>query len=186
VPESLEAVAVALALAYLVLAIRENAWCWPAGMASTAIYLWVMSRAALYMEAALQVFYLGVSVYGWWRWRRSGPVLPITTWPVRAHLVALGAVTTLAAASGTWLAGHTDAALPFLDSWITWSSILTTWMVARKVLENWLYWLVIDSICIYVYISRDLLLTAALFAIYLLLAVAGFRAWRRRLGAVAA
>jgi nicotinamide mononucleotide transporter len=179
------AAAVILALAYLALAIRESLWCWPAGMASTAIYLVLMYRAALYMETALQVFYMAVSAYGWWRWRgggaRSAP--RISTWRWQQHGAALCAVLALSAASGAWLATATDAAFPYVDSFITWGSVVTTWMVARKIFENWVYWFVIDSLCVYVYASRGLALTAGLFVLYLVLVVIGFRTWLRRLRA---
>ena len=96
-------------------------------------------------------------------------------------MAALAGVLALSAVSGAWLTASTAAALPYLDSFIAWGSILTTWMVARKILENWLYWFVIDSLSIYVYLSRGLLLTAALFGVYLVLVVIGLRTWRRRL-----
>ncbi|MFU8764552.1 MAG: nicotinamide mononucleotide transporter, partial [Haliea sp.] len=97
-----------------------------------------------------------------------------------AHLLAVTAVIAASAGSGFLLAQYTDAALPYLDSFTTWGSILTTWMVARKILENWLYWLVIDSASIYLYLERGLTLTAALFAVYLIIVVFGYRRWLRQ------
>jgi nicotinamide mononucleotide transporter len=186
VAEIAEAVAVALALAYLVLAIRENRWCWPAGMASTAIYLVVMYRAALYMETALQVFYLAVSVYGWRHWGRERHTLPITSWPLSTHALALALLFALSVVSGAWLASATDAAFPYLDSFIAWGSVVTTWMVARKVFENWAYWFVIDSAAIFVYLNRGLTLTAVLYGVYLVLVLVGWRAWRQHMQQVTA
>ena len=179
-----EIAAVVLAIAYLVLAIRQHIGCWPAAIASTTIYIGLMYEARLYMESALQVFYIAVAVYGWQQWRRGGPggrPLAVQTWPWPRHAVAIAAILALSAGSGYALARYTSAALPYLDSFTTWGAIVTTWMVARKLLENWLYWFVIDSVSLYLYVSRGLLLTAALFALYLVLIVIGYRRWRASL-----
>jgi len=187
-----ELIAVLLGITYLLLAVRESLWCWYAAFVSTAIFLWLFWEVNLLMESALQLYYLAMAVYGWYQWRhgsrsgRAAPAaaaasssqpLPIGTWHLRTHLLAIAAVIAASAGSGYLLAQHTDAALPYLDSFTTWGSILTTWMVARKILENWLYWLVIDSASIYLYLERGLLLTAGLFAIYLVIVVFGYRRW---------
>ena len=96
-------------------------------------------------------------------------------------LLALLLVGLLSLASGRLLAINTAAALPWLDSFISWASLLATWMVARKVLENWLYWFAIDSLSLGVFLSRGLYLTAVLFAVYLVLIVIGYRRWRGQL-----
>ena len=132
------------------------------------------------MESALQVYYLAMAVYGWWQWQHgdsSDGELRISRWPPRVHFYAIGAVLLISAGSGQLLREYSSAALPFLDSFTTWGAVLTTWMVAKKVLENWLYWLVIDSVSIYLYVDRELYLTAGLFAAYIIIAVFGFRAW---------
>lgn len=176
-----EALAVALGVAYLLLAMRESLWCWYAGFASTAIFLLLFWEVNLLMESALQVYYLAMSVYGWWHWRQgaAGEPLPISRWPASRHAMAIAAVALAAFASGALLSRYSEAALPYLDSFTTWGSILTTWMVARKLLENWLYWLVIDSASIYLYLDRGLYLTAILFAVYLVIAIFGFLQWQR-------
>jgi nicotinamide mononucleotide transporter len=176
-----EAVAVVLAVAYLVLAIRESVWCWAAGMASSAVYLGLFFDAGLYMESALQLFYIGISIYGWMHWSRPAAALPVVTWTLARHASLLGLIAVLAVLNGALLAAFTPAALPYLDSLIAWGSVITTWMVARKVLENWLYWFIIDSLSAYIYARRGLWLTAGLFACYLPLIVIGYRAWRRPL-----
>ncbi|TDJ44062.1 MAG: nicotinamide riboside transporter PnuC [Gammaproteobacteria bacterium] len=179
-----EGAAVVLAIVYLALAIRQNLWCWAAAFASTSIYLVLMYAALLYMESVLQVFYLGMAVYGWYHWRH-GPdpdhALPVKTWSVATHVRVIAGVFALAGLSGALLGRYSDAALPYLDSFTTWGAVVTTWMVARKILENWLYWFVIDSVSIYLYVSRELYLTALLFAFYLVLIVIGYIAWRREM-----
>ncbi|HEX6997248.1 MAG TPA: nicotinamide riboside transporter PnuC [Gammaproteobacteria bacterium] len=179
---ALELTAVALAVAYLVLAIRQNPWCWPAALASVLLYVVITVDARLYMDAALQAYYAAMAVYGWYQWRRGGAEhtgVSITVWPLRLHAAAIVGTLALTAAVGTWLAANTDAAYPYLDSFATIGSIVTTYMVARKVLENWIYWLVIDSLYVYIYATRGLLPTAALFGFYLVLVVIGFRRWLR-------
>lgn len=179
---ALEAFAVVMGIAYLLLAVRESLWCWYAAFAGTCAYLVVFWQADLVMESALQLYYLGMAGYGWWHWRggatrEDNASLAITTWSPRQHLLAIGAVVVLASISGALLSRYTNAALPLVDSFTTFGAVLTTWMVARKVLENWLYWFVIDGVSIALYIQRELYLTAGLFAVYVVIVVIGYRRW---------
>lgn len=180
-----EATAVVLGIAYLLLAVRESLWCWYAAAASTAIFLFLFWDVSLLMESGLQVYYLVMAGYGWWQWQHggnsndsNGTQLEISRWSARQHFIAIAVVLIAAALSGRLLATNTDAALPYLDSFTTWGAVLTTWMVARKVLENWLYWLVIDAISIGLYLDRGLYLTALLFVVYIVIACYGFWQWR--------
>ena len=176
-----ESVAVVFALLYLVLAVRRSIWCWYAALLSTLVYLVIFYNKLLYMESALQVFYIAMAVYGWWQWRggeTGNDDLPISrlTWSQHFKLIATILVGT--AAFG-FIMSKTAAALPWLDSFTTVSAVIATWMVARKILENWYYWFVIDSVSIYLYMSRDLFLTVLLFGIYLILIVVGIVVWGR-------
>jgi nicotinamide mononucleotide transporter len=176
-----EILAVVLAVVYLVLAIRQNIWCWAAAAASTFLYLFIMFQANLYMESGLQLFYLAMAAYGWYEWRNGGTdgkALEVSTWPARYHLYAICSVFLLMLISGQLLSRYSEAALPFLDSFTTWGAIIATFMVARKLLENWIYWFVIDAVSIWLYFSRELYFTAALFAVYLVMIVIGYRSWR--------
>ncbi len=176
----LEATAVILGVAYLLLAVRESLWCWYAAFASTTIFLFLFWRVNLLMESALQVYYLVMAVYGWWQWqhgREGDGQLEISSWRLSQHSRAIGAILLCSVVSGGLLREYSTAVLPFLDSFTTWGSIVTTWMVARKILENWLYWLVIDSVSIFLYLDRGLYLTVLLFALYLVIALFGYRQW---------
>ena len=180
---ALELVAVALAVLYLVLVIRENVWCWPAALGGTLLSLVVFVDAKLYMEAALQVFYAAMAVYGWQQWVRGGAggePIAIGVWPWRRHALAIGGILISTWVFGSVLAARTDAALPYLDSFTTIAALVTTYMVAKKVLENWIYWFVIDSVSVYLYVSRELFLFAALFVGYLVMIVIGYRVWVRQ------
>ncbi len=179
-----EVAAVLLALTYLVLAIRQNAACWLAAILSTSIYIVLMFQVGLYMESALQLFYIAMAFYGWYSWTHGdGPEheLAVSSWPLKRHIIPLSLILVLSLISGYLLANLTAAAMPYLDSFTTWGAIVTTWMVARKIIQNWHYWFIIDSVSVYLYINRGLWLTALLFIVYLVLIVIGYRAWRKNL-----
>ena len=163
----LETVAVLLAIAYLLLVIRQNILCWPAALISTALYMVIFAEARLFMESVLQVFYGAMAIYGWVRWRRGEgeQALPVRTWSSRQHAVALLSIVCLTLAFGAALQ-LTTAALPFADSFTTVAALVATYMVAQKLLENWLYWFVIDAVSVYLYVSRGLWLTALLFGLF--------------------
>lgn len=180
---NLETLAVALGVAYLVLAMRENSLCWYCAFFSTALYVWIFGDVSLYMESALNVYYMGMAIYGWFQWQRGGvnhEGLEIVRWTVKQHGLAISTIVLVALVSGYLLSIGTDARLPYLDSLTTWGSILTTVMVARKVLENWLYWIAINTISIYLYLDRGLEQTALMFMLYLVLAILGYYAWRKK------
>ncbi|GGY49270.1 nicotinamide mononucleotide transporter [Bacterioplanes sanyensis] len=178
-----EVVAVALGIAYLVLAMRQSNWCWYAAFGSTAIFSWLFWDVSLVMESALNVYYLAMAIYGWWVWRSGATAnretRPVVSWAWPRHLGVIALVLALTLVSGFLLERNTNAALPYLDSFTTWGSVITTFMVARKVLENWLYWQVFNSCAIVLYLDRELYLTAVLMAVYLVLAVIGWFMWRR-------
>jgi nicotinamide mononucleotide transporter len=177
---ALELIAVLAALAYLILAVKENVLCWPAALVSTFIFLFVFWRVRLYMESALQVYYIAMAIYGWYEWTKAGPdngTLPVSTWRKEQHIAALLLITLGTAATGYYLQTSTEARLPYLDSFTTWSSVITTYMVAKKILENWAYWLIIDSVSIYLYLDRELYFTALLFAIYIIIIFFGWFSW---------
>tara|TARA_B100000809_G_scaffold89718_1_gene88219 strand:+ start:1747 stop:2391 length:645 start_codon:yes stop_codon:yes gene_type:complete len=178
----LELIAVVLAIAYLLLAVRQHIACWYAAFISTAIFLYVFWQVNLYMESGLQVYYLGMAVYGWWAWQRGRsegkPGLTISTWSLRQHLIVIGIVVVATFVSGTLLSG-TEQRLGYLDSFTTWGAVVATFMVTRKVLENWLYWIVIDSASLYLYFDRELYFTMILFLVYLVIIFFGFRNWLR-------
>jgi len=159
----LEAASVALALAYAFLAIKRNRWCWVTGGLSSAILIYLALNARLPMQAALQVYYVVISAYGWWYWTREEEAqgtLVVSTWPIRGHLVACAAVVLISALTARWLATQTQAAWPFLDSFTTWGSLYATWLQARVKLENWLYWIFIDSVLSFLFGSQGLYLYA--------------------------
>jgi len=177
-----ELVAVLLAVAYLLLAVRQNPLCWVAALIGTAIFTALFWQVQLLMQSMLNVYYMVMAVYGWWSWRHGGAgdaQLPIVRWPWRHHLLAVVIIVASTLISGSLLDLHTGAARPYLDSLVTWGAVVTTFMVARKVLENWAYWMVINSLAVVLFIDRGMHLTSALHIVYLVISVFGWASWVR-------
>lgn len=158
------------------------------------LYSYIFWQVSLYLEAVLQIFYIAMAVYGWSAWGRqlldehshhqshdqAHDQSHIQTWTGQQHLVACITIVSLSLILGWAMQEWTDAALPFFDAATTVCALLATWMVTQRLLENWLYWIAINTVSIGLYLSRDLSLTAALFAGYVILAIVGYRAWRRQ------
>ncbi len=180
----LEILAVVFAVLYLLLAMREHVACWLFAALSTLIYIALYHRVALLSESLLNVYYLAMALYGWWRWRggHSGLEPPIQSWPWRKHMPWVLLCAACVPALAWWTARH-GAAFPLLDAFTSVFAVLATWLVARKVLENWYYWLLIDSINIFLNWHRGLQLTAGLYVAYVVLVVLGLLQWRARLAA---
>ena len=177
-----EVVAVLAAIAYLGLAIRQNIYCWLFAAISTAIYIGLFIEARLYMESVLNAFYLLMAGYGWYVWRSGrsdGHDKPVVKWPLKTHSIAIVALVLLALINGYLLTEFSDAAFPYMDSMTTWFAIWATFLVARKVLENWWYWLLIDAASVFIYWLRDLQLTSLLFVVYVIMIPFGLASWSR-------
>jgi len=177
----LEAAGVGFGLLYIYLAAKESIWCWPAGLISVIIYLFICFGAKLYAEVGLQFYYLGASLYGWYHWNKQNDQdsLPISTLNIKQHLlfIGIGGITTVVL--GYLLSTHTDASIPYVDSFTTIFSLLTTILVTRKVLENWIYWIVVDSVGAYQYYYKELYLTSLLFVLYVIIVVFGYLKWKK-------
>ncbi|MDX2427748.1 MAG: nicotinamide riboside transporter PnuC [Xanthomonadales bacterium] len=184
----MEVTAVVFAMAYLLLAVRENVLCWLFAFLSTAIYTVLFWDVSLLMESALNVYYMAMAVYGWYQWTRGGSngddqphALTVRSMSAKQHVIVIAAIASLTVVSGYLLSEHTTAAWPYVDSFTTWASVITTYLVTRKLLQNWLYWIVIDTVSVPLYIDRGLNLTALLFVAYVVIAVVGYFKWRDHL-----
>jgi nicotinamide mononucleotide transporter len=164
------------------LSVRQNIWSWPTAIVNVVLYAVVFYEARLYADMGLQVVYAVLSVYGWYEWRYGGEgrtELRVTRTSIRE-----GAALGLIAGVGSMLLGallhrSTDAALPFMDSFLSSTSLVAQWMMTRKKLENWLLWVVVDVLYVGMFIFKGLYLTAALYAVFVALAVRGYVDWRR-------
>jgi nicotinamide mononucleotide transporter len=175
-----EIAAVAFGIAYILFAIQERRACWIAGGISTALYAAVFFDAGLPMQAVLQLVYVAISVYGWLAWGRDdGKVPPSAPLRFRVHLIALAGIALASAASAPLIARYALAASPIADSMGTWASLYATWLLARRYIDSWYWWVVIDTGLAALFANQGLWPTAALYLAYALLAVAGWKSWRR-------
>jgi nicotinamide mononucleotide transporter len=174
-----EAVAVFAGLVYVFLTVRRDRRCWLAGGLSSLILAVLAARSRLPMQAALQAWYVAMSVYGWLRWSADSGTA-VTVWGWRRQLAGVMVCLLVSVGVAGWVAQATNAAWPLLDTATTVFSLWATWQVARMVRENWLYWIVIDAVSLVIFAAQGLVLTALLFAVYLVVAVVGYRSWWRQ------
>jgi nicotinamide mononucleotide transporter len=178
----IEAVAAVCGLLCVWLTIRQNILCWPTGLIQVLLYIGVFYHARLYSDLILHVIYVIMQVYGWYHWLHGGRErmeLKVTTLPRPALAVwlLLGTVTTMA--WGHSMATFTDAAAPYADAFIAVASLIAQWLMARKKLESWPFWIAVDLVGIAVYFYKELYITTGLYSVFLVLAVLGFFQWRR-------
>jgi nicotinamide mononucleotide transporter len=174
------------ACVYLV--VRQNVWNFPLGIANNIFFLILFVNARLYGDAGLQVIYITLGFQGWYYWLYGGQnrkALRITHASPRL-LVAVGSLVVIGAAGLVLALRAARGAAPVMDAFTTVLSLAAQYLLNRKTIENWLLWIVADVIYIWLYIARDLRLTAVLYFVFLCLCVAGFLSWRRSLNARAA
>jgi nicotinamide mononucleotide transporter len=180
--DPLELAAAVLGLVSVGLTVKQNVWNWPVGAVMVALYAYVFFRTQLYADAGLQVVYFVMQFYGWYQWLHGGDKhdrLPVGRASARCLLVLENLGLAGTAALGYGLGRWTDQAMPYADSTIAVFSLLAQWMLARKLLENWLVWIGIDALAVGVYARKQLYPTAVLYGVFLALAAAGYLAWRR-------
>lgn len=169
--------AVGFNLLYVWFTMRQSLWCWPMGIIGVFLSFVVYVHYALYSDATLQVFYGVLCIYGWWQWQQPDKS---TKGYVRLTpgilMFSIGAGLLGGFAMGVFWKQF-GAALPFWDGMTTSFSMVTTWLTAKKYLENWMFWLVIDLVCVGIYIQRDIQPFIVLFGIYSLLSILGYRSW---------
>jgi nicotinamide mononucleotide transporter len=165
------------------LMIRQNVWTWPVGIVQVAISAWVFYETNLYSDALLQVFFFAIQVYGWCHWLYAKETahheLPVTRLSARAIAgwIAIGIVATLG--WGDLMRRTTNAALPYWDAFILVFSVISQWLQARKRLENWAGWMIVNLVAIAVYWAKDLRLYAGLYAVFFVMAIMGHVTWQR-------
>lgn len=170
-------------LLFLYLEIKQNKWLWPVGLLTSAMYIYVFFIAKLYADMSLQFYYLFISIYGWIAWSRGKQAdkkeLAVSklTPVLFGKLVLVSGV--IYAVIAYVLVNFTDGAIPYWDAFTTALSIVATWMLARKILEQWLFWVVVNSVSFGLYIYKDLKFTAILFFFYTTMAVVGYFQWKK-------
>lgn len=177
-----EVLASLLGIGYVLLAARESQWCWPLAFVSTLIYTWLFWDGQLPMQALLNFYYMGMAVYGYLLWRKHGSTednLSISrfSWLQQAVFILAGTGLTFVVAS--FLESSHASQSPYLDAGVTVFSVLNTFLMTRKILQNWLYWIVIDAAAIVLYVQTGYYATIVMFSVYLVLAVAGYVSWKK-------
>lgn len=177
-----EWLAAGLGILYVVLAAKESVWCWPAAFVSTLIYTVLFWQGQLPMQALLNGYYLAMAVYGFYLWRQPTQphkTLVIHTKPWAFHVLFVLTGLLISGLIGIQLAENPANRLPFLDAFVTVFSVMNTYMMARKIQENWLYWIIIDGFAIALYWQTGYYVTIIMFTVYLILAVYGFLNWQK-------
>ena len=167
------------------LAAVSDPWTWPIGIANNLLYLVVFWRSRLYADALLQLVYVGISIYGIWRWRGGGGgrVRPVGRGSRGELTIVACAIAVAAVALWRLLAAVTDSDVPAWDGLTTAMSLGAQWLMSRRVLENWWLWIAVDLVYVPLYLYKGLLVTAGLYALFLALCGLGLRDWNRELAA---
>ena len=173
-------------LLYIVLSIKENIWCWPAGLITSALYIYVFFNTKFYADMGLQIYYLLVSVYGWYYWMfgsksKKQDDLKISRTNARLAVLLSLAFVILFTLISYILVNFTDSEVPYWDSFTTAASFVATWMLARKIIEHWIIWVIVDTVSLGLYIYKGLYPTVILFAVYTILAILGYIEWKKQL-----
>ena len=174
-------------LLYLWLEYRASIYLWVASVVMPAIYLIIYYDAGLYADFGINIYYLIIAIYGWAAWRygfsigrgSKGRELPISHTPARRWLPLAGVTSIVFVAIAWVLINLTDSTVPYADAFTTALSVVGMWMLARKYIEQWWVWLVVDVASVALYIYKDLYFTAALYALYAVVAIFGYRKWKK-------
>jgi len=168
---------------YLYLSVKQKIGLWVFGFLSAVVYTLVFFQTKFYAAMSLQLYYLVVSVYGWYSWKRNsettGEELSVRSTRFKEWIILSGITVVIMLIYYALLSLGTDSPVPGADSFITAFSITATWMLARKQIEHWLIWIVVDSVAVIVYLKQGLYSTALLFVVYGVMAVVGWTQWRR-------
>jgi len=160
--------------------VRQSVWAWPTGIANSVFWLILFAGSRLYLDASLQIVYIGLGIVGWVWWvrpRREQRELPVARTP-SSQAVALGVIGVVATAGLWWLMVRVDDAAPLPDAATTVVSLIAQYMLTRKLLANWWLWISVDVAYVALYVAKHLYLTAALQPLFIALCVAGLRSWR--------
>ena len=163
------------------LAAKNNIWNWPVAVLSVSIYIFIFFEAKLYADTGLQLYFLVMNGYGWYFWSKKDNKnkLPISLISTKEIVLSFFSAAIFTLGIGFFLYLKTDASFPFIDSFCTACSLIAQVFLARKVLENWLIWILVDIIYVGVYLFKDLQLTAAMYALYVIIAIMGYVDWRK-------
>ena len=177
-----EWLAASLGILYVVLAAKESIWCWPSALASTIIYTVLFWEGQLPMQAILNAYYMVMAIYGFMLWQKQAATednLHISNRPFRFHAIFISSGIILTGLIGLYLASMAESRLPYLDAAVTVFSLMNTVLMVRKILESWIYWMVINSAAIALYFQTGYYVTILMFMVYFVLAIYGYLSWKK-------
>lgn len=179
----IEITGVVLSLIYLYLSIRQKVGLWFFGIISSIFYTVVFVESGLYADMSLQAYYIAISIYGWIHWKRGHisqkEEIPATFMASKDWIIAGIGTVVVYLLYYFILTRYTDSTVPVTDSIVGALSVVGTWMLAKKFIENWLVWIVADAICVGLYIYKDLYPTSVLNVIYTIMAGVGYWQWKK-------
>ncbi|PLX24342.1 MAG: nicotinamide riboside transporter PnuC [Salinivirgaceae bacterium] len=178
----IEIAAAALGIVYLILSIRQNILLWFFGLLTSALYIYVFLISKFYADMSLQAYYVIISIYGWLHWKsgnNNSKELPVSSSGKKLMNILLGSWAILWVIMWAFLNYLTDSEVPIGDGFTTAGSVVATWMLARKIKEHWIFWIIIDFVSLVLYIDKGLYPTAVLFFVYTTMAVIGYIEWLR-------
>ncbi|SHF83027.1 nicotinamide mononucleotide transporter [Mariniphaga anaerophila] len=178
-----------LGLLYIFFSIRQHILTWPTGLFTSLLYTVVFFQSGFYADMGLQVYYVAISIYGWYFWLKGGAKkqvadkagVPVKRTPKQIMVVGLPVTALIYIALVLILTNFTDSTVPYLDSLTTALSITATWMLAKKYIEHWLIWIFVDLLSAGLYVYKGLWPTVVLFIVYTVMAVLGYVEWRKHL-----
>lgn len=171
-------------IVFLYLEIKENIWLWPFGIVTSALYIYIFFVSKFYADMGLQFYYLAISLYGWWHWlyggkRKGEDTLPISRISTKLAAVLFLVSIAIFAVLASILINFTDSTVPYGDAFTTALSIVATWMLARKILEMWWVWVLVNAVAMGLYIYKGLYPTSVLFFLYFSMSIVGYLKWRK-------
>ncbi|MCL2412955.1 MAG: nicotinamide riboside transporter PnuC [Bacteroidales bacterium] len=195
----IEIFAVVTGLLYVYLQIRQNKTMWIVGFISSAMFVYVFFTSQIYAQSAIYVYYVVISVYGYFRWsgmakdkrqktKGASPIAeqsdngeaypsPFALRPL--PLICLVVICLILSANVGWVLTKTDSPIPYFDGLIAGFSIVATWMVTQKIIQHWYFWIGINLFCVPLYLSQGLYFTAFMFLVYFIMSIIGLKEWKK-------
>jgi nicotinamide mononucleotide transporter len=180
----IEIIAAVLGVAGVWLTTKQIIWCWPVGLLNVILSIIVFFNSKLYADVTLQIFYLIMTLYGWYNWLWGGISknhLPVRKIVKQEIVIMLLAGIIFSFVVGFLFSEYTDAALPYIDSFVAVWGVIATYAMAKKITENWIMWIIIDAVCVGIYFYKELYAFTALYFVFVVLAVYGLIEWKKEL-----
>lgn len=168
---------------YIYFSIRGDIKLWVFGLLSSGLFTWVFFKSKVYADMGIQIYYVFISIYGWIHWYfyrdQKKEEIPVKNLNFKQWFIVVAAIVLIFTLIGVFLDNATDSDIPYWDAFTTAAGIVATWMLARKILEQWLIWIIVDFVSVFLYLYKDLYFASVLSVVYTILAIIGFFEWRK-------